>query len=115
MSRTLTRVVAAVPAAVPFVFGTLRAFQTGTDVRYLATALGSLLTVAIVFYVDSPVTTTSSAWRRALLALVGGTAIAAMTAFAVGARSLGSIFVVSLGFTLCITTSGTLGVFDRRP
>ena len=114
MSRTLTRVVAAVPAAIPFVFGALRAFQTGTDFRYLATALGSLVPVAIVFYLGSPVTTTSSAWRRSLLALVAGTVMAGGTAFGVGARSLVAVFVVSLGFTLCIATSGTLGLFERR-
>jgi hypothetical protein len=114
MNRPFARVFVAAPAAIPFVFGTVRAAQAGGDLRYLATALASILAVALVFFFSDPAATSASAWRRSLLAVVAGTLIAAATAFAVGARSVAAVFIVSLGFTLCMAMSGTLGLFDRR-
>ena len=108
------RLAAALPAAIPFVFGAVRAVQTGADFRYLATALASFVSVGVVFFFGGPVTTTGSAWRVSILALSAGTVLSAAAAFGVGARSVGAVLFVSLGFTLCMTMSGTLGLFDRR-
>jgi len=45
----LSRVLAVAFAAIPFVFGGLRALQTRTDFRYLVTALASLAAAVTIF------------------------------------------------------------------
>ena len=108
----LSRVLAVAFAAIPFVFGGLRALQTRTDFRYLVTALASLAAAVTIFRLGA------SFGRRAaspvplwLLALSGATLFAGAVAFGLGATSSTAVWVVAFGFGLCVTASGALGLF----
>jgi len=110
LNRKLVRVLSVAFAAIPFVFGGLRALQTRTDFRYLVTALASLAAAATIFRLGA------SLDRRAgspvplwLLALSGATLVAGAVAFGLGATSSTAVWVVAFAFSLCVTASGALG------
>ena len=114
MNLTTARVASLTLGALPFAFGTLRAAETGTDFRYLVTAIGSFAGAAGVAWFGRP------DGRRPLsnvgltaLALVGATALGSATAVAVGARSVGAVGFVALGFAVCATASVVLRRYLR--
>ncbi len=99
-------------AALPLGFGLLRAWQTGTDFRYLTTALVTVCITAVCFRFGA-----SRALSRGLLvvgALVAATTASAVAAFALGARSAGAVWFVSLGFSLCVVGGAVLGSLTTR-
>lgn len=110
-SRRHSRMVAAIPALVPFAFGSLRALQTGTDFRYLITALAAFVAAATIFRLGAD--RISSQWLLAGLALAGSALLAGAAALLLGASSAGAVVFVTLGFGICMTASGVLGLFAR--
>jgi hypothetical protein len=108
----LMRILSAVVAAIPFLFGAIRALQTGSDFRYLAAALAALAAAATVFRLGaSRARGTTSRTLLPLLALSGATLLAGAVAFGLGATSSAAVWVVAFAFGLCVTAGGTLGLF----
>ncbi len=112
-TRKFVRLLALGFAALPVGFGALRALTTGTDFRYIVTALASLAMAATIFRLGA--SRVRSRWLLSGVALVGSTLVAAAVAFAQGATSGPAVSVVALAFSLCVTTSGMLGLFSRSP
>jgi len=110
-TRKLGRLLALGFAAIPVGFGALRALTTGTDFRYLVTALASLAAAATIFRLGA--SRVRSRWPLSCLALAGSTLVAATVAFGQGATSGPAVWLVALAFSLCVTTSGMLGLFSR--
>ena len=105
------RILALGSAALPVGFGALRALTTGTDFRYLVTALASLAAAATIFRFG--LARVSSRWLLSGLALVACTLVGGLVAFAEGATSAPAVGVVALAFGLCFSASGMLGLFAR--
>lgn len=111
-TRKFARVLAVVFAATPVAFGALRALTTGTDFRYLVTALVSLAVAAMSFTLGA-----SRVSSRSLLscgALVAATVIGGAVAFGLGATSMAAVWLVAFSFGLCVTASGVLGLFASQ-
>ena len=95
-------------AAVPFGFGLIRLFQTGSDFRFLWMALVSFLSASAVLAIGQP-----DRRRPLLRLLVAAAAFAAAvllggaTAFMLGASSGLAVWVVAFGFGLCWAASHT--------
>ena len=108
--QTLVLVAGAVIAGLPIAFGVIRAAQTGTDFRYLWSAIAALAGAAAV-------TARGSNARRlavtGILALCMGTLLAAATAVIVGARSPGAVLVVALAFGTCAAVGSGLVAWSR--
>jgi len=102
--RTFPRVMGALLVAVPFVFGALRALQTGSDFRYLVTAFGSFAAAATILRFGASSRDAALPLLRLVLAVVGATLVAAAVAFGLGATSVLAILVVASAFSLCATT-----------
>jgi hypothetical protein len=98
-------------AAAPVGFGALRALTTGTDFRYLFTALAVLAAAGITFRVGAA--RVRSRWLLSFLALALSTLVGGVVAVAQGATSIGAIAAVVVAFGLCVTIGGMLGVFSR--
>lgn len=98
-------------AAAPVGFGALRALTTGTDFRYLITALAVLATAGITFRVGAA--RIQSRWLLSYLALTLSTLVGGIAAIGQGATSIGAIGAVVAAFGLCVTIGGMLGVFSR--
>jgi hypothetical protein len=97
--------------AVPVGFGALRAVTTGTDLRYLVTAVASLAVAATLFRVGA--SRISSRWLLSSLALVASTLAGSAVAMWQGATSGPAVAVVATSFGVCVTASGMLGLFSR--
>jgi len=105
------RVLAFSLAAVPVAFGALRALTTGTDFRYLVTALASLAAAAAIFRFGA--SRVASRWLLPSLALAAATLVGGAVAFEQGAASATAVWFVAFSFGLCVTASGVLGMFSR--
>ena len=110
-SRWFVRVLAVCFAAAPVACGALRAFTTGTDFRYLITALAVLATAGITFRIGAA--RVRSRWLISFLALALSTLIGGVVAIGQGATSIGAIGAVVAAFGLCVTLGGMLGAFSR--
>jgi hypothetical protein len=110
-SRWFVRALAVCFAAAPVGFGALRALTTGTDFRYLVTALAVLAAAAITFRVGAP--RVRSRWMLSFLALALSTLVGSVVAIGQGATSIGAIGAVVAAFGLCVTVGGMLGAFSR--
>lgn len=98
-------------AAVPVGFGALRAITTGSDVRYLVTAIASLFTAAAIFRVGG--SRVSSRWLPATIALTASTFVSRVVALWQGANSAAAVWFVAVSFSLCFVVGGILGAFSR--
>lgn len=107
------RILAVALALVPIGFGALRALQTGTDFRYLVTAIATLAVAAMIFRFGAP--RVSSRGLLAGLALLAAALTGSAVAFWQGARSAPAVLIVAFAFSLCTTASGALGLFARGP
>jgi hypothetical protein len=103
-------------AAVPVIFGLIRAVSTGDDVRYLwlagAAILGSMVAMRLGRGTSNPA---HVSLRRALGSVAAGAASAAATAILMGARAGPGVAIVAIAFGLCTGTSAVLGTLARRP
>ncbi len=106
------RVLAVGFAVTPVAFGALRALTTGTDFRYLVTALASLAVAAMIFTFGA--SRVSSRWVLSCGALVAATVIGGAVAFGQGATSMAAVWLVAFSFALCVTASGVLGLFASQ-
>jgi hypothetical protein len=111
-NHRIARLIAFGFAAIPFCFGALRAFTTGSDFRYLVTALASVAAAWIAFRVSSA--RVPSRWGRSFLALVVSSVAGGLAAFAQGAKSVPAVAVVATAFGMCFTLGGMLGLFSRK-
>jgi hypothetical protein len=106
-------------AAVPAIFGLIRAISTGDDVRYLWLAasamLGSLAVMVLGYDASGPARVSPG---RAVGAIAVGAASAAATSIFLGATAGLGVAIVALAFGLCTGTSavlGTLALHRRAP
>jgi hypothetical protein len=89
-------------ASIPFGFAVLRAATTGTDFRYFWLASASTLGAACILVVANRARPQApGVVVRVAFALLGATGSAAVTGFALGARSIPALIVVALGFATC--------------
>jgi hypothetical protein len=101
-------------AAAPFAFALVRAFSTGTDLRFLWVALAGFLGATVVMVVGKApsrapnVTLALSAVALVIAALLGGS-----TAFLLGAKSSPAVWTVAFGFALCWAASYALHALSR--
>jgi hypothetical protein len=101
--------------AAPFAFGLLRAFNTGTDWRYLWVAVGALLgTSAVIAIGRSKSSTSAVTIGTALNALLIATLAAVLAAKFVGNTRSTATWIVSFAFAFC-TTAGTVLYFVSKP
>lgn len=96
-------------AALPIAFGVIRAVTTGTDFRYLWSAIAALVGAAVTARGGN----TDRVAVRGALALCVATLLAAAMAFLVGARSPGAVLVVALAFGACAAVGSGLVAWSR--
>ena len=84
-------------AAIPFVFGLIRAVSTGYDVRYLWMALASMLGAVITVRTARNRKPLGTLGLSALV-LVIATVLAGLAAFLLGARSVAAAGIVAFAF-----------------
>jgi predicted neutral ceramidase superfamily lipid hydrolase len=99
-------------AVVPFAFGLIRAYTTGSDFRYLWVAVASFIGASVVMTLGKARSRAPTFMLPALV-LVFSTLVGAATAFLLGAKSAPAVLVVALAFGLCWTASCTLYVLSR--
>ena len=104
------KALAVIFAAIPFAFGMIRAFQTGTDVRYiwvaLAAMVGGLIATALARKLPKPPGT------AALVAAVFVTSVvlAVFTAMLLGTTLGPGLLIVATGFAACFAAASLLGL-----
>lgn len=112
--RGVMRLLSVAFAAVPFVFGLIRAVETGDDVRYLWVALAALGGALVVVATGKAVGWNSE--RVVALSagvFVASTLCAMMAASALGVRVGPGMLVVAVAFAFCFAASGSLHVRQR--
>ena len=99
----MLRLAAVFIAAVPFLFGAIRAIGTGmADLRYLAMAVVShVVTMAVLVMGHAGQKPRSGVVALAALAFLASTLLAFATGWMVGARNVLSMLVVASGFGCC--------------
>jgi hypothetical protein len=98
--------------AVPFVFGALRLGTTGFDARYLWVACAATLGALTGMLRAAPGVPATR--MRTLLTFLAATAAAVVASVLLGARSVPSVAVVSVAFSLCITIGLALRAFAQK-
>ena len=111
----LLLLVAVLLAAVPVLFGFVRAINTGDDFRYLWLAasaiVGSLAVMVPGYRAPGPARVSLG---RAVGAIAAGAGCAAATAIFLGATAGPGVAIVAGAFGLCTGTSMVLGTVARR-
>ena len=105
----MMRLLAVLLALVPVAFGLIRLISTGSDARYLWSALAALFGASLVMII-------SRARERSrnvvaglfLVALSVSTLLAALVARLLGATSAPAIVAVAVAFGMCCTTGAAL-------
>ncbi len=92
--------------AMPIIFGALRLLTTGTDARYLWTALASSLGAAVILW--RPRASRAPRALHVAIAWLVAAVCATLTAFALGATSSGAIAAVAGSFGACSAAGMTL-------
>ncbi len=107
--------VAVLLAAMPVIFGFVRAINTGDDFRYLWLAASAIVgsSAAMVPGHHGPGPTRVSL-ERAVGAIAAGAGCAAATAVFLGATAGPGVALVAGAFGLCTGTSMILGTLARR-
>jgi hypothetical protein len=113
-ARQSLLVAAVVLAAVPAIFGVIRAITTGDDVRYLWLAGSAMLGSLAIMVLGRAAGSARVSPGRAVGAVVAGAACAAATAIVLGAKAGPGVAIVALAFGLCTGTSAVLGTIARR-
>lgn len=103
-------------AAVPVAFASMRALQTGTDLRAVWMALVSFLGAALVVALaQARQRTETSLFTRSVAILVVSSLLAGLTARLLGATALFGIWAVAIAFGSCWAVSHALAVLSRPP
>ena len=101
MPRTLTIAF----AALPFVFGAIRAVKTGTDARYLWVALAAGIGAFTVAQLTQTTQTAGSLPVVAVFAFVASTAAGIAAAMMLGTRLGPGILIVAASFAGCFAAA----------
>jgi hypothetical protein len=101
-------------AAVPFAFALIRAFQTGTDFRYLWLAIAALISAALVMVIGKA----REGRRNVVLALWAvafctSTLVTVLVGRLLEARSSAAIWVIAIAFGLFSATGQLLYTLSR--
>jgi hypothetical protein len=103
-------------AAVPVIFGLIRAVSTGDDVRYLwlagAAILGSFVAIRRRHGASG---TAHVSLRRGFGAVAAGSACAAAASLLQGATAGPGVAIVAIAFGLCTGTSAVVATLARQP
>lgn len=103
-------------AAVPVIFGLIRAVSTGDDVRYLwlagAAISGSFVAMRLWGGAPGPA---HVSLLRAVGAVAAGSACAAAASVLQGARAGPGVAIVAIAFGLCTGTSAVFATLARQP
>ena len=101
--------------ALPFAFGLLRAWQTGTDLRYLWVALSAFVGSSVVISIGKSRSKTSTVTVGvAVVALLVATIAAVLGAKFLANTQSAAAWIVAFFFGFC-TTVGTVLYFVSRP
>jgi hypothetical protein len=107
--QRLIDLVSIVLTAAPFAFALIRAFSTGSDLRFLWTALASALGATGVMVVAKARHRTPMALLAvSAAAIVIATLLAGSTALLLGARSAPAVWAVAFAFGLCCAAGSAL-------
>jgi hypothetical protein len=109
----VTRIFAALIAAVPFAFGVIRAITTGWDLRYLIIATASLAGAVLGVRIMGTQRRQESRATTLLVGFVGSLLFGAVTGWVQGARSVSAIVFVAGGFALCEIVACALYLLSR--
>lgn len=110
----IRRVVALLVTAVPFGFAIIRAFRTGSDLRYLWMAVASFVAVTLVM-----VMTKAKSRSRAevlsvsIIASIVGAAVTAIVAKLLGATAVSGVALVALSFAVLTAVGEALYILAR--
>jgi hypothetical protein len=103
-------------AAVPVIFGLIRAVSTGNDVRYLWLAGAAILgSMAAMWITRGPADPTHLPLRRAVGAVAAGAVSAAAAAVLLGAKAGPGVAIVAVAFGLCTGASALFATLARQP
>jgi len=100
-------------AAMPVLFGVIRAVSTGDDFRYLWLAAAALLGTTAVMTIG-PTPAAGRIGLRAVAAVAAGALCAATAALLQGARAGPGVAIVAVAFGLCTGIGGTLASLARQ-
>jgi hypothetical protein len=100
-------------AALPFGFGSIRAVQTGNDLRYLWVAVAALCGAALVMRVGSVPGTVANRVARSVTAFFASGFLAVLIALLLGTRLGPGILVVASAFGFCFAAATLLYVMSR--
>lgn len=101
-------------AAVPFVFALIRAFQTGTDFRYLWMAIAAFIGATLVMVIGKARDQTRNVvLQLSAIAFLTSTLVAGLTGRILGARSITGILVVCVAFGLFSAAGQSLYALSR--
>jgi len=93
-------------AAVPFVFGTIRAIQTGSDFRYLWIAVAAAIGTAGVLLTSR--SAARGAVRVGIVVFAIATVLAVAVAMLLGTRFGPGLLIVAFAFAFWFAVSGVL-------
>lgn len=114
MKRRLFDALSIVSTAVPFAFASIRAIQTGKDVRYLWVALAGLFGAAATVRAGRAYSRRSTAAvALAVGAFVVATLFSVAGALLIGTRLGPGLLVVAAAFGLCFAAAAFLHLLAR--
>jgi FtsH-binding integral membrane protein len=112
--KTGLLVLSGVVAAVPFVFGVLRAAQTRTDFRYLWVAIAAGIGAAIVVIGGTRGPDRTRGFTLFAVAFVVSSLAAALLGRVLGATSIPAVLAVAVFFGFCSAAGQTGVALSRR-
>jgi hypothetical protein len=105
----ILRLLALLFAAAPFVFATMRAVSTGSDLRMLWMACAALLGAAVVLGVSKA----RGSRVTSVAIFIVGTLLAVLTGYLLGATAFAGIVPVSVVLAFCFAASHALAMRSR--
>lgn len=113
MNRLL-RVLSMIFAALPFAFGSIRAVQTGNDLRYLWVALAALCGAAVALRVGGGAGTASNrGTARSMRVFTASTLLAVLMGMLLGTSLGPGLLVVASAFGFCFAVATLPYVMGR--
>ena len=104
------KALAVIFAAIPFAFGLIRAFSTGTDVRYIWVALGAMIGGMIATTVARRFPRPPGTAALVAAVFVTSAVLAVFTALLLGTTFGPAVLVVAAGFAACFAAASLVGL-----
>ncbi len=101
-------------AAAPFVAGSIRALQTGSDMRLLWMAVAALVGGVVAVAIARARAATTSLFSHAVVAFALATVLTGISGRMLGARSGPGVWMIAVVFGLCWAASCVLDVRSRE-